>query len=167
MDYYSRHLEIMYLSGGTSSLVIAKLKSMFARWGIPQEAVSDNGPQFSLESFVHFAQSYGFKHTTLSPYYPPSNGLAESAVKIGKNILCQQDPCLALMVYRSTTLRSTGYSQSEIMSNRQIGTTLPTLPMNIQPSDYDKEKVKRKLRLTRGEINFIIIEGIHPSHFLC
>ena len=76
MDYYSRYLEIMYLSGGTSSLVIAKLKSMFARWGIPQDVVSDNGPQSSSESFVRFVRSYGFKYTTSSPYYPQSNGLA-------------------------------------------------------------------------------------------
>ena len=84
MDYYSRYLEVMELSRPTSSLVIAKLKSIFARWGIPLEVVSDNGPQFSSESFSNFAQSYGFKHTTSSPYYRQSNGLAESAVKIAK-----------------------------------------------------------------------------------
>ena len=69
MDYYSRYLEVMYLSNATLALVIAKLKSIFARWGIPQEIVSDNGPQFSSESFSRFSKSYGFKRTTSSPYY--------------------------------------------------------------------------------------------------
>ena len=82
LDYYSRYLEVMELSRPTSFLVIAKLKSIFTRWGILLEVVSDNGPQFSSESFSNFTQSYGFKHTTSSLYYPQSNGLAESAVKI-------------------------------------------------------------------------------------
>ena len=127
MDYYSRYLEVMDLSKATSSLVIAKLKSIFARWEILLEVNSDNGPQFSSDSFSNLAKSYGFKHTTSSPYYPQSNGLAESGVKIAKNILRQEDPCLALMVYRSTTVGSTGHSPSEVMLNRRIRTTLPTL----------------------------------------
>ena len=118
MNYHSCYLEVMDLSKATSSLVIAKLKSIFARWGIPLEVVSDNGPQCSSESFSNFAKSYGFKHTTSSSYYPQSNGLAESAVKIAKNILWQEDPCFSLMVYRSTTVGSTGHSPSEVMFNR-------------------------------------------------
>jgi hypothetical protein len=44
-------MEVMDLSKATSFLVIAKLKSIFARWGIMLEVVSDNGPQFSCEGF--------------------------------------------------------------------------------------------------------------------
>jgi transposase InsO family protein len=96
MDYYSRYIEVMDLSKAISSLVIVKLKSIFARWGIPLEVVSDNGPQFSSESFSNFRKSYGFKHTTSSPYYPQSNGLAESAVKIAKNIYYDKKTCVSL-----------------------------------------------------------------------
>ena len=67
MNYYSRYLEVMNLPKATSSLVIAKLKSIFARWGVPLEVVSDNGPQFSSESFSKFAKNYGFKHTRQAP----------------------------------------------------------------------------------------------------
>ena len=127
----------MDLSKATSSLVIAKLKSIFARWEIPLEVVSNNGLQ-SSESFSNFAKSYGFKHTKSSPYYPQSNGLAESAVKIAKNTLQQEDMCLALLVYRSTTVGSTGPSPSEVMFNWQIRTTLPMLSKNSEPRTYGK-----------------------------
>ena len=142
MDYYSRYLELMYLSSATSSFVIGKLKSIFARWGIPREVVSENGPQFSSDEFASFSKSYGFKHVTSSPCYPQSNGLAECAVKIAKRILRQEDPYLALMVYRSTTLASTGYSPSQIMLNRRMRTTLPSLPQNLQFRAYCKDKVE-------------------------
>ncbi len=48
-DYYSRFLEILHLSSTTTSHVTQKLKAVFARFGIPNEVVSDNGPQFSSE----------------------------------------------------------------------------------------------------------------------
>ena len=94
------------------------------------------------------------KHTTSSPYYPQSNGLAQSAVKIAENILRQEDPCLALMVYRSTTVGSIGYSPSEVMLNRPSRTTLPTLPKNIEPRVYDEDKVKKKQEASQRSNEF-------------
>ena len=39
------------LSGQSSTNVIKHLKSIFARHGIPQEVVTDNGPQYSSQEF--------------------------------------------------------------------------------------------------------------------
>ena len=47
VDYYSRFIEIAKLSSTSSSMVITHLKSIFARHGIPEVVVSDNGPQLS------------------------------------------------------------------------------------------------------------------------
>ena len=41
-DYYSRYLEILYLQQTTSQTVIGKLKTCFARYGIPNTEVIDN-----------------------------------------------------------------------------------------------------------------------------
>ena len=52
IDYYSQYLEIVHMTTTTASQVIGKLKTMFARWGIPFELVSDNGPPFSSDELA-------------------------------------------------------------------------------------------------------------------
>ena len=74
MDYYSRLIEIAFMSRITSKLVVMKLKNMFARWGIQEEFVSDNGSQFVLSEFVSFSKEHGFKCSTSSPHHPQGNG---------------------------------------------------------------------------------------------
>ena len=93
VDYFSRFIEIAKLSTTTSQDVINHLKSMLARHGIPEVVRSDNGPQYSSESFAQFAQNYGFVHVTSSPKYPQSNGAAERAVRTVKSLLMKNsDP---------------------------------------------------------------------------
>ena len=104
IDYYSRFPEIAYMSSTTSNAVINKPKDIFARWGVPDEIVSDNGPQFSSDRFCKFSQEYDFKHTTTSPYYPQANGEAESGVRMAKKMLRQHDPFLALICHMSSRL---------------------------------------------------------------
>ena len=84
-------IEIACLESMTSDQVIGKMKNMFSRWGISEEIVSDNGTQFTSESFHTFAGKYSFRQTFSSPHFPQSNGEAESAVKIAKRILQQDD----------------------------------------------------------------------------
>lgn len=47
VDYFSNFWEIDYLPDTISSTVIRKLKAHFARQGIPDVVISDNGPQYS------------------------------------------------------------------------------------------------------------------------
>ena len=70
----------------TSRSIIKALKELFARYGVPDFMVSDNGPQFSSAEFTAFANTWNFDHKT-SPHYHQSNGKAENAVRTVKRLL--------------------------------------------------------------------------------
>lgn len=101
----------------SSETIRAKLKNIFARWGCPNELITDNGPQFSGRAFAQFSQEYDFRHIT-SPHYAQANGEAERAVQPAKQILKQEDSFLALMSSRATPLQATGVSPSQLMLGR-------------------------------------------------
>ena len=106
VDHYSDYIELDSLSGNSSAnSVIRAMKRQFARHGIPDELITDNGPQFESHEYSRFAREYGFTIVKSSPYYSRENGKAESAVKIAKNILKKsrkEDPYLSLLAYRNT-----------------------------------------------------------------
>ena len=142
-DYYSRYPEIAYLPNLTCRTVVGKLKSIFARWGILEISISDNDPPFLAAAFESFSNQYGFTHVTSSPYLPQANGEAEIAVKIAKRILKQEDPFMALKVYRATPISATAVSPSQLMMGRRLRTTVPTLSRNLEPEWPDFACVQR------------------------
>ncbi|KAL5479382.1 hypothetical protein EMCRGX_G022901 [Ephydatia muelleri] len=135
VDSFSRYPEVIQLpSTTTSTKVISVLKSVFARHGIPEEFISDNGPQYSSQEMKEFALQYGFRHTTSSPHYPRGHGQAERAVKTVKSLLLDaEDPFLALLNYRATPFPWCGLSPAELLFGRQIRTTLPQAVSQLTP----------------------------------
>ena len=67
VDYFSRWIEVTKLNKLTSEEVINCIRFIFARHGIPEIMVSDNGPQYSAELYAKFARHYGFQHVKSSP----------------------------------------------------------------------------------------------------
>ncbi len=53
-DYYSNFIEVENISKITTQGVSKGLKIMFSRYGVPNELVTDNGPQFSLQILHSF-----------------------------------------------------------------------------------------------------------------
>ena len=64
VDYYSRYFETMLLRSEKSIDTINALKSIFARHGIPETVVSDNGSQYISQEFKEFQEKYGFQAIT-------------------------------------------------------------------------------------------------------
>ena len=132
------------------------MKNSFARHGIPETVISDNGRQFTSADFKNFANSWNFQHVTSSPHFPQSNGAAERAVKTAKEILKQDDVFLALLTYRATPIPELGASPAELAFNRKLRTTLPSLPRTLAPRTVNQDKVRERDEALkqRQKINF-------------
>ena len=110
------------------------MKSMFARFGIPETVFSDNSPQYASQEFSDFSQGYGFHHSTSSPLFPQSNGQAERAVKTVKRLIkLFDDPQMALLTYQSTPFPWSGLSPAELLMGRCLRTNISLQKSQLIP----------------------------------
>ena len=163
-DAYSRYLEIAYLPQLTSTIVINKLKNIFARHGIPMTVISDNGGQFSSDTFAQFAVEWNFNHKTSSPHYPQGNGGAEKAVQIAKNILRQKEVFKGILAYNATPIPELGASPAELAFGRKLRTTLPVHPQKYTPKIVSRDVLQQRDKIfkDRQKRNFDNHHGTQP-----
>ena len=154
-DYYSRWIEIIYMGHDTTAkTTITKFKNVFVHWGIPQEVITDNGPQFRNE-FKAFADECGFIATTSSPKHPQSDGAAEKSVNIAKHILSQESPMSALMEYRATPTAPTGFSPAMLMMGRNIQQLCPPPVATLSPGGHRTNQSMNTMMYIRPGMNII------------
>ena len=132
----------------TSKTTIDGLTSLFARYGLCQEIVSDNGTQFTSEEFAAFCGRHGIRHIRTSPGHPQSNGQAERYVDIVKTALTKgstNEKNISevlnrfLFRYRSTKHSTTNASPAELFLKRDFRTVLDLL----RPDSQDMSNVAR------------------------
>ena len=138
VDYFSKYPEVISLPSKTATSVIAALKSVFARHGIPDVLVSDNMP-FASAMFRQFASDWGFQVITSSPTYPQSNGQSERFVQTVKNIMRKsreegRDIHLALLEYRNTPLSGLSASPAQLLMSRRLKDRLPSTSRLLRPA---------------------------------
>lgn len=80
-DAFSKWPEICEMPKTDAGFLIDKLKDIFARYGLPNKIVSENGPQFFSAEYREFCYRNGIRLVTSPPYHPSTNGAAENAVK--------------------------------------------------------------------------------------
>nr|XP_006818949.1 PREDICTED: uncharacterized protein K02A2.6-like [Saccoglossus kowalevskii] len=132
---------------------IDELRLIFADHGLPEEAVSDNGPQFTSVEFSEFMHKNGIKHTLVPPYHPQSNGAAERSVRVVKKALlkqvlqCTMDVSMKhrianfLLRCRTTPHSTTGVSPAELMVKRRLRTRVSLIKPDI--AQFVESKCKR------------------------
>ncbi|XP_048248911.1 uncharacterized protein K02A2.6-like [Haliotis rufescens] len=143
VDSYSGWIEMNTLNTTTSAAVIRKLKGHFARFGVPDTLLTDNGPQFSSREFALFAKTWGFTHKTSSPGYPQSNGLAEKAV--------QSDPYLAILNQRNTPRDQVLGSPAQRLMSRRTKTETPMSSKLLSPVIRKPSSIYKRLVELRGQ----------------
>lgn len=85
VDYYSNCFEVDFVPDTTSEVVINKLKHHFARYGIPDNVITDNEQLYSSNKFEIFSKKWSFKHKPISSGNSKANAAAaEAAVEVAK-----------------------------------------------------------------------------------
>ena len=145
VDYFSKFLIVRKIPSSTSSAIIKELGMIFSEFGNPQIFRSDNGPCYSSQEFKFFMQNWLIEHRTSSPHYPQSNGLAESMVKVSKNLIekaVKQDlPWNRLLLdYRCTPISSEIPSPAEILFGRKLRSSISILPSQIMNDRIRKQR---------------------------
>ena len=161
VDSHSKWIEVQHMTTITAGNTINELRLIFAQHGLPEEVVSDNGPQFVSTEFAEFMNKNGIKHTLVPPYHPQSNGAAERSVRVVKEALVKQvlegnksrsmKHRLAdfLLRYRTTPHGTTGAAPAELLMRRRLRTRLslvkPDLAQVVE-SKQNKQKEYKDLK---------------------
>ena len=145
VDYFSKYLLVRKIANSTSSAVIKELGMIFSEFGKPQVFRSDNGPCYASQEFRFFMQNWSIEHRTSSPHYPQSNGLAESMVKVSKNLIekaiLQDLPWNRLLLdYRCTPISSEIPSPAEILFGRKLRSSISILPSQVMNDRISRQR---------------------------
>ena len=121
------------MSSMTSLKTIKVLRTLFALYGIPEEMVSDNGPQLASEEFTQFLKQNVFRSSRVPLYHRASNGAAGRSVQTAKAVLTKQvlngkantlslkhRPANFLILNSSRPQIVTGQFPAELFMGRQI-----------------------------------------------
>ncbi|KIH59896.1 integrase core domain protein [Ancylostoma duodenale] len=171
VDALSKWPEMIEMSNISATKTVKALKSLFARFGLPQTIVSDNGTQFASEQFKTMYDEGGIVHIKTAPYHPQSNGQAERFVdtlKRGiKKLKGEERPSeetlnVVLQAYRMTPNSSLNEkTPAEVFLGRKLRTRMSLLVP--QPESAEDPLVKE--RRERMEQQFERKHGVVKRKF--
>ena len=138
-DYFSQFFELDYLPDTSADTVVDKMKQHFARHGVPDVVVSDNGGQYVSAEFARFSCEWGFAHEPISPGHSESNGAAEAAVKSAKYLIkksqaAKEDPMIGLLNLRNTPQEGLTTSPLQRLFGRRTKTLIPCANCILTPA---------------------------------
>ena len=155
VDAHSKWLEVFVMNDISTKATITALQSLFSRYGLCEQIVSDNGTQFTSDEFQQFCSTNGIEHLRTPPAHPQCNGQAERYVNTVKSALKKglykggkvMDVLNKfLFSYRTTTHSTTNLSPAELFLKRKPRTVLDLL----RPSATEMSMKAR----TRYKLNF-------------
>ncbi len=170
VDAHSKWAEVVEMTKTTTAKTITALRHLFAVHGIPEQIVSDNGPQFVSSDFEEFTRGNGIRHTRSSPYHPASNGEAErfvrtfkEAMKVGKSDGLSLSHRLDnfLLTYRTTPHTTTGSPPCELLMGRSLRTRWdflkPDVGRRVRRSQWKQQERQNHARLRVLEVGQSVV----------
>ena len=160
-DSHTKWLEAIPMRETSTESTIRELRAMFARFGIPRQLVSDNGPQFTAGQFAEFTSNNGVRHIRVAPYHPSSNGAGERAVqsvKHGLKAAMRDGGSLSrrlqkfLMAYRAAPHMATGRSPAEMMLGRNVRTRLDLLRPDPAQKVREQQRINQRAYKARVKV---------------
>lgn len=168
VDAYSKWLEAEVIRTTSAYETIKFFKNLFAKFGLPEQLVTDNGPPFQSAEFREFCDKNIIRHSTSSPYRPQGNGAAENAVKmikktIKKAVLEGEDIhtslCKFLMQYRNCEHATTRVAPAVALLGRRLRNRLDAMRPN-RASRVEKEQDRQKKYVRGVSRNFEVGDDI-------
>lgn len=165
-DAYSKWPEVFIMNGTEADVTVRKFRECFARFGIPNSIVTDNGPQFTSKVFMEFCSQNGIRHITSPPFHPATNGAAENCVKsvksgIGKALSDSRNKGVALETllqrylfsYRNAEHSTTGMTPAQLIFNYKPKTRMDLLRHGKERSEQEKKGRKgREAQFQEDEV---------------
>ena len=151
---HSKWPEVEIMSSTTSEKTIDVLRTMFARYGLPLQLVTDNGPQFISSELQEFFKANRMKHILSAPYHPASKGQVERFVQTLKCFLKTSDNngktlghrlAEFLFVYQATPRATTYTIPSDLFLRRKLRTRFDLMMPNTKEYVTSK-KAEQKWR---------------------
>ena len=150
-DYATRYPEAVALRSIDANNVAEELIKVFARVGVPEEILTDQGPNFISQLLSEVYQLLHIKPIRTTPYHPQTDGLVErfnhtlkamlrkTAAEEGKD----WDRLLPylLFAYREVPQASTGFSPFELLYGRCVRGPLDVLKESWESSTKSSESV--------------------------
>lgn len=154
VDYYTRWPEYKITQTAKTEEVIALLKLIKSRFGLPRRIVTDNAAALTSEPLRKFMSKHSMEKLELSPYSPKSNGLVERMVQTVKTRLqraCEGDET------KWTTLTQSAFESIRMTTCSTLGMAPVEALIGFHPQQsrdevsYELRKGKRRLAALNKE----------------
>ena len=161
-DYATRYPEAIPLKRIDAEHIAEELVQVFARVGMPQEILTDQGSNFTSQLLAELYQLLHIHPIRTTPYHPQTDGLVERFNQTLKAMLRKVatkkgrdwDKLVPyiLFAYREVPQASTGFSPFELLYGRNVRGPLDILRESWEASKSEDDNIVSYVLLTREKL---------------
>ncbi|XP_055527226.1 uncharacterized protein K02A2.6-like [Wyeomyia smithii] len=172
IDPYSRYRVIEILRQTITLDIIARLRPLFMKLGIPNMMITDNARNFSSKEMEEFCGEFGVTLGHTTPYWPQANGEIKRQNRSILKVLriaelngsdWKKDLDEYNYVYALTRHPGTGFSPAEILFGRKFRDWIPQFAQSNQGLDSELRD-NDKIYKFNSKVHYDAAKGTKESH---